>query len=215
MKNKNTTEKIIIKIKKISNNKDKKQTTSDNDSKLIKPKITKLQTAISDFDSVNEIKENLNTMTIYITQLLDLSPFTRNFLIKNEKYQNATFAVRNRKEITEEKYNIISEQVILDYMRNMFQAAYSQASINESWEWFINDLNNVTIVNLTNLFKKHLEECKIKWIADGDDSLAYHMDYPITIKVAIKGKTFNVTSTQNFTYIVRMATLTNSFNANY
>lgn len=174
--------------------------------------MAKPQIPISDFDNVKEIKENLNTMTIYITQLLDLSPFTRIFLLKDEQYQNATFAVRDRKEITEKKYNIISEQVILDYMRNMFQAAYSQASINKTWEWFINDLNNVTIVNLTILFKKHLEECKIKWIADGDEALKYHMDYPITIKVVIKGNTYNVTSTENFAYIVRMGNLTNSSN---
>lgn len=67
--------------------------------------MAKLQIPISDFDNVNEIKENLNTMTIYITQLLDLSPSTMIFLLKNEQYQNATFAVRDKKEITEK--NII------------------------------------------------------------------------------------------------------------
>lgn len=207
---KNTREKITIIIKK-SKKREKKEKTfnNSNDTKLIKSAIAQQQTTISDFDDVNEIKENLNEMMIYITQLLDLSPFTRIFLLKDEQYRNATFAVRDRKEIATKKYNIITEQVILDYMRNMFQAAYSQASITKTWEWFINDLNNVNILNLTNLFKNHLEECKIKWIANGDESLAYNMNYPITIKVMIKGKSFNVTSTKNFAYIVRIANFNN------
>lgn len=208
MNNKNINEKIKIIMKtKITNNEEKKenQNNTNNNHKAVRYKIP-----VFGFNDVNQIKENLNSMTIYITQLLDLSPLTRIFLLKNNDYPSGMFAVRDRKTTIEQKYNIIAEQVALDYMRNLFQAAYNQASINKTWEWFINDLNNVTIPNLTNSFKEHLEKCRINAIEVGDQFLNYKMNYPITIKVMNEGKIVDVTSSETFEYTVKIADFNNN-----
>ncbi|WP_338975481.1 MULTISPECIES: hypothetical protein [unclassified Spiroplasma] len=104
MNNKNINEKIKIIMKtKITNNEEKNENKNNTNNNY---ETVRYKVPVFDFNDVNQIKENLNSMTIYITQLLDLSPLTRIFLLKNNDYPSGMFAVRDRKTTTEKNITL-------------------------------------------------------------------------------------------------------------
>ena len=140
-------------------------------------------------------------MTIYISQHLELTTMKKIFFLINRDYPEGAFAVKDRSSV-EIKYNVIVQQTVLNYMREVFQLAYTQANMEQNWKWKITDLTNVTINNLTANFFKHLKTCKIEYQAVGNN-LTYIMDYFIIIKLHIQGKEKEIISSKSFNFIVK------------
>lgn len=123
------------------------------------------------------LQENLNSMIIYINQILDRLPETEKVaFLKNDQYPNGTFVL-----VKNEVKTPIVPQYLLTRLQDSVPDAYQLAQ-GEKWGWSIaNKATAISINNLDKGFEEHLVACLNKYAEEGED-LNYELDF--TYKVA-------------------------------
>lgn len=146
------------------------------------------------------LQENLNSMIVYINEILDRLPETEKVeFLKNDQYPEGTFVLVK---------NGITTPIVPQYLLSRFQDALPNAyqlTDGEKWGWSIANKTDATINNLDKGFKEHRVKCLNQYVEEGED-LNYIMDFTYKVVATITNSPqVTASSDKRFHFTVKAA----------